>query len=209
MKYIALTCMIFCLLSACSKNADVSPVNTVQAFPNKVGDRWQYLVNDTFFLIGNPPLIAQYTMTVTVTDSVLLPGNIKANRWVYNTLGSTDTNYVYQHNDTVSFLANGALAGNSIRQYIVPFKLHNSWEYSFNSVHNVTIDSLASITVGQQQYANAYHIYGHPGRTDEILHVAEWTKEQVGVVTRYVSNMGTNNPYKHLTSWSLMSYHVK
>lgn len=209
MKYIALTGIILCMLTACSKNTDDSPVNTVQVFPNKVGDRWEYLVNDTSFLVNNPPLIVQYVMIVTVIDSVLLPGNIKANRWVYNTLGSSDTNYVYQHHDTVSFLSYKPFAGNLIRQYIVPFRLHNSWEYSMNSVHTVMVDSLASITVGQQHFENAYHIFGYPGRADEILHVAEWTKEQVGVVTRYVSNMGTNSPFKHFTSWTLMRYHVK
>jgi len=150
-------------------------------------------------------------MTISIIDSVVLPGAIKANRWVYTYPGGTDTNYVFQHGDTVSFAANSLPSLTIVRQYIIPIILHNSWEYVqgyfTNLLHNVTVDSVATIVVGGNHFENAYALRGVPGVPDNFFYIEEWIADHVGIVKRYFNNRGyTIGPNQHKTSWSLVSY---
>ena len=210
MKNVVLFIIVLLLAVDCRKSRiNQSDQNSTEIFPNKVGDTWVYLVNDTSFTFQTPLTIVQYNMTISVIDSVQLAGGIKANVWVYNSPAGNDTNYVFKHGDTISFASNRAYYGNIVRQYIIPLKLHDSWEYSSNSVRHVTVDSQLNIIVGQNHFDNTFHILGNPGRPDEIIGLDEWVKDNVGVVRRYVNASGTTNPLKHLTSWSLISYHLE
>jgi hypothetical protein len=179
-------------------------------FPNKIGDTWVYLVNDTSFTSSNSGIVSQYNMTISIIDSIQLSGGIKANRWVYNYPGGTDTNYVFQHGDTISFAANTLPNLYIIRQYIIPFRLHYSWQYVMNSLHNVTIDSLSAIIVGMNSFENAYDIIGISGMPDNFFYIDEWVADYVGVVKRYFDNQGyTRGPDRHKTSWLLISYQLE
>lgn len=211
MKSILFCCIILLLVSGCRKSIDnnAGNQNRTDIFPNKVGDTWVYLVNDTSYSFQNPATIVQYNMTVSIIGSVQLSGSITANVWVYNYPGGTDTNYVFQHGDTISFTSNARFYNEMVRQYIIPLRVHNSWQYSWNSIHDIIVDSQANIIVGQQHFENAFRVQGYPGRPDEIITVAEWIGDYVGIVKRYVNASGTTNPYKHLTSWSLVSYHLE
>src|SRR5260221_14233952 len=124
MKNILILSIILLFVSGCKKDNN-NTANTIatDTFPNKIGDTWLYLVNDTT-INGQDSTAAQYNMTVSVTDSVQLPGNITANVWVYNYPGSTDTNYVLYHQDTIRFL--DKTKSYITRQYIIPFSLSNS-----------------------------------------------------------------------------------
>lgn len=215
MKYILLGLCILLMVYSCRKgSADNSTKNGTDIFPNKVGDTWVYLVNDTSYVLSNAATISQYNMTIAVIDSVQLPGAIKANRWVYTYPGGTDTNYVYQHGDTISFAANALPSLNITRQYIIPLRLHNSWQYVVSNfvgqLHNVTVDSVANISVGENHFENAYALHGIPGVPDNFFNVEEWIADYVGVVKRYFNNRGyTIGPNQHKTSWSLVSYHLE
>jgi hypothetical protein len=184
--------------------------NGSDVFPNKIGDTWVYLVNDTSFTSSNSGTVSQYNMTISIIDSVQLAGGIKANRWIYNYPGGTDTNYVFQHGDTISFAASTLPYLYIIRQYIIPLRLHNSWEYVMNSLHNVIVDSLTTIIAGMNSFENAYDIIGIPGVPDNFFYIDEWVADYVGVVKRYFNNQGyTIGPDRHKTSWSLISYHLE
>ena len=185
-----LSCLIILLITAgCKKSHDDNDQNGPGVFPNKVGDTWVYLVNDTSYGASNSATISQYNMTVSIIDSVQLPGAIKANRWVYNYPGGTDTNYVYQHGDTVSFAANTLPSLYIARQYIIPLRLHNSWQYTgnyfLNSLHNVTVDSVSTIIVEGNHFENAYSLSGIPGVPDNFFYIEERIADNVGVVKRY------------------------
>jgi hypothetical protein len=206
MRRFPLFAVILLLVVACKKNHD-QPAPEI--FPDKVGDNWLYLVNDTFTTYQSPPVITQYNMMVSVIDSILLPGGVRANIWVYNSPAGNDTNYVFKHNDTITFLARREFFDLFPRQYVIPLGVNNSWEYSWASAHNVTIASRSNINVGPYNFENAFHIIGYPGRPDEIITLDEWFEEHVGVVKRYINSFGTTNPLKHRTSWSLISYHVE
>jgi len=102
MKTILLCCTLLLFAFGCKKNNNSDNGNTINTyatdiFPNKVGDTWLYLVNDTTVnLFSHDSSAIQYSMSISITDSVQLPEGIKANIWVYNFSGSTDTNYVFQ-----------------------------------------------------------------------------------------------------------------
>jgi len=201
---------ILLITQGCKKSDNNKNQSWPDVFPNKIGDTWVYLVNDTSFVYSNSGTVSQYNMTISVLDSVQLPGGIKANRWVYNYPGGTDTNYVFQHGDTVSFAANTLPYFYIIRQYIVPLRLHNSWQYAMTSLNNISVDSLSTIIVGTNQFENAYEIRGIPGVPDNFFYIDEWVANHVGVVKRYFTNQGyTIGPERHKTSWSLVSFHLE
>jgi hypothetical protein len=215
MKNILICFSILLLVYGCKKTGTGNSNQTgSDVFPNKVGDRWVYLVNDTSYAFSSSATITQYNMTISVIDSVQLPGAIKANRWVYNYPGGTDTNYVYQHGDTISFVANRLPSLYIVRQYIIPLRLHNSWQYVESylagPLHNVTVDSVSAITVGENHFENAYALHGIPGVPDNFFYIEEWVVDFVGVVKRYFNNRGyTIGPDQHKTSWVLVSYHLE
>src|SRR5690348_14447316 len=74
-------------------------------FPNKIGDTWLYLVHDTLVNRSSEdsPFV-QYNLTVSVIGSIELPGGTKANVWVYSYPAGSDTNYVFQTQDTIHFI---------------------------------------------------------------------------------------------------------
>ncbi|HMC98740.1 MAG TPA: hypothetical protein VKH37_01260, partial [Ferruginibacter sp.] len=97
------------------------------------------------------------------------------------------------------------------RRYVVPFNLNSSWFYSYDSFFNinVTVTENAPITVAGNFFQNASHIVGRYGMPDNILNLDEWVADNVGVVKRYEHNVGTLNPNKYRTGWTLISYHLQ
>jgi hypothetical protein len=187
-----------------------SSTSSIGNFPNTVGDTWTYQVNDTLYFQQILTAITQYNMTVTVTGSMQLPGGINAHVWAYESPLGNDTNYVFQKGDAICFAANNLPAVNVVKQYIVPFTLHQGWLYSYNSIHPVAVDMQGNITVGALFFENAFHIAGNPGRPDDLFALEEWFANGTGMVERYFNNTGfSTNPYQHRTRWSLLSYHVQ
>jgi hypothetical protein len=213
MKNAFFCCFVLLLACGCRKstnNNNQFNQNGTDIFPNKPGDTWVYQVNDTLFNFQNPGTATQYNMTISVIDQVQLPGGINATIWVYNYPGSTDTNYVFQKGDSIFFAAKIVPDINIVRQYIIPLRLHNSWLYSPNSIHAITVDSVSGIIVGQHHFENAFRIYGYPGRHDEMFNIDEWIADNVGIVKRYFNNVHTTiNPNEHITTWLLVSYHLE
>jgi len=207
--------VIFCLLillftTECEKNGDRSSNDSLSTiFPYKIGDIWVYSVIDSMFTNQNLDSVKAYDMIVSVTGSTVLHGNTVANIWVYKSPLSADTNYVFQNGDTINFAVTSGNYVDIVRRYVMPLRLHNSWEYSSNSVHDVTIDSQANISVGINHFDDAFHLFGQPGRPDQIVTVDEWIKDSVGILKRYLNTSNTNFPLKHHTSWSIVNYSVR
>ncbi len=209
MKRYPLFLLIICILLfafGCRKNDKNAISNSTDIFPNKVGDTWLYLVNDTT-VNGQDSSAVQYNMTVSVIDSIQLSGGIKANVWVYNYPGGTDTNYVYQIADSIRFLDKSK--SYIVRQYIIPLSLNNSWQYVVPSINEVTVDRQANIIVGQNNFSNVFHIYGSAGMPDGIFTISEWIENNVGIVKRYFNPSGELLVIRHVKAWSLVSFHLK
>lgn len=219
--------MLFCCITlllafGCRKsnnNNNSGNQNATDIFPNKVGDTWVYLVNDTTVpkFNGQSSTIAQYNMTITIIDSVQLPESIQgihlpkgieANIWVYNYPGATDTNYVFQKGDTLLFFDINQPSSPYAREYIIPLSLHNSWQYTVGGLGEVAVDSITDIIVGQNHFDNASRIYGYGGVPDEGFSVEEWIENNVGIVKRYLKTIDLS-PVNRFTKWSLASYHLK
>jgi len=214
MRTLLIILSILTVQVGCEK-ANVADDND-DVFPNKVGDTWTYLVDDTSYLLFGPPTITQYTLTVSVVDTITLPDGVHAKVWAYNSPTGRDTNYVFQRSDTVFFTSKHlSVYMDIIRRYIIPFALNNSWAYSWISPPFapypviVTVVSRSNITVGGNTFENASHIVGRTGKPDDILGLDEWVATNVGIVKRYVENTNTINPYKYRNKWSLVSYHLE
>ena len=208
MKVLFFGCMILLLSLACRKT-NSNNRNASDIFPDKIGDQWVYLVNDTTVENGLVTSIEDYNMNVSVTGSIILPGGINANIWVYSRPGHSDTCYVVQSSDTVQFYDIHELGTHLYsRRYIIPMALNNSWQYS-PSYYNVTVDSLADILVGQNVFKRSYRIYGISGMPDGMFTVSEWFQNNIGTVKRYFNPFGQLILTKHFISWSLLSYDLE
>ncbi len=206
MKPVLLYLTAILLASGCRKSSNGNGSNneSTDAFPNKVGDTWVYKVMDTLDNANNRTS-SQYNMNVSITGIVTLPGGIMATIWVYSYLNTSDTNYVYQTGDTIKFL--DATKSYAVRQYIIPISLHNSWQY-IPGVSDVTIIEQGNISVGGNNFPNAFHLNGSTGMPDAIFGIDEWIENNVGVVKRYINPFGELIIVKHYISWSLISYHL-
>jgi len=210
--FLFLTFVLF-LSIGCKKSIISNPdrQKSTDIFPDKTGDTWLYLVNDTLVNRGSQdsPFV-KYNMTVSVIGSIRLAGGIKANVWVYSYPGGTDTNYVIQNEDTIRFIdINQNVYSTFAKQYIIPLQLHNSWQYSVPSFQNITVQSKANTIVGQQTYENAFHISGYSGLPDASFEIEEWIVNNVGVVKRYFNMDGMLIDPRHVISWSLINYHLE
>ncbi len=220
MKKILFYCITLLCVFGCRKsNNNSGNQNATDIFPNKVGDTWVYLVNDTTVskFNGQSSTIAQYNMTITIIGSVPLPEsihginlpkNLEANIWVYNYPGVTDTNYVFQKNDTLFFFDINQPSSSYSRKYIIPLSLHNSWQYTVGGFGEVNVDSQVDINVEQNIFYNAFHIYGFGGVPDKGFSVEEWIENNVGIVKRYLKTEDIS-PVNRFIKWSLLGYHLK
>ena len=184
MKQVLLYSIAILLASGCTKSSSSTNTGSTDVFPNKVGDTWVYNVMDTLEN-GNNRSPSQYNMNVSITGSVTLPGGIMANTWVYNYPNIADTNYVYQTGDTIKFL--DATKSEPVRQYII---------------------EQGNISVGGNNFPDAFHLNGSAGLPDAIFGIDEWIENNVGVVKRYINPFGELILVKHSIAWSLISYHL-
>jgi len=74
MKTIFFYITIILFAVGCSKNNNSSSGYATDVFPDKVGDTWTYLVNDTSIYSYNqqPNIITQYNMNVSIINSTQL-----------------------------------------------------------------------------------------------------------------------------------------
>jgi hypothetical protein len=212
MKILLFLVVLF-LSASCNKNITNNSVDQkgTDIFPNKIGDTWVYQVDDTLVNRGSEdsPFV-QYNLTVSVIKSIELAGGIKANVWIYSSPKGIDTNYVIQTGDTIHFIdINQNVYSTFAKQYIVPFQLHHSWQYSVPSFQNITVDSEANITIERHTYENAFRISGYSGAPDANFKIEEWLVNNVGVVKRYFNPDGMLIDPRHVISWTLISYHLK
>lgn len=209
MKSVSFYCLILLMLIACKKNTTNSNGGAKEFFPDQIGDEWTYRVVDTIFTYQNQDSIRDYTMTLSVTDSTVLPGNIKAHIWIFQSPDGLDTNYVFQQNDTVNFATLNGTSINIERRYPIPLQLNNSWLYTPNSINEVTVDISSGVIIEQQVFANAFRIIGDPGMPDGIYHLEEWISSNIGIVSRYINTSSTTLAVKHHMNMSIVSYHLE
>lgn len=95
------------------------------------------------------------------------------------------------------------------RQYIIPPDLHNSWQYSVPSFQDVSVVSQSTVTVGQNHFDNAFHIHGDSGMPDGMFVIDEWIENYVGILKRHFNPSGMMFDPRHVTEWSLISYHLE
>jgi hypothetical protein len=97
-------------------------------------------------------------------------------------------------------------------QYIFPLKSGSSWQYglSWPTIPNyVTVTGPSDITVGNNSFANAWHVYGNAGVPDASFAIDEWFEDHVGFVKKYINTFGEFLFTRHNLDWYLVSYELK
>ncbi|HMG67252.1 MAG TPA: hypothetical protein VK588_06180 [Chitinophagaceae bacterium] len=211
MKRSITCCVVLLFIFGCKKSNEDTDNNKGQdIFPNKIGDKWVYHVVDTTYKLDNVDNVQEYDMNVSVVDSTVLPGGIKANIWVFESPSGRDTNYVFPTADTINFAVLQGTQVTFIRRYIVPLHLHDSWKYTTSSLNDVVVDSVADIVVNGNRFDNAFRVLGNPGFPDAMFNIEEWLADNVGLVKRYYSNFHMSLIiYQHAITWTLVSYHIE
>jgi hypothetical protein len=204
-KTIMLGILILILAPGCNKSNSGS-TSSPDLFPNKFGDRWQYLVKDTTIQGNQESGSTQYTVNVVVVGTVQWSNGINASIWQVNYPDRIDTNFVFQSGDTIKFLdRTGKLL---IRQYIIPFHIGSSWPY-IPGYPQVTVVGEGPITSGSNTFAGAWEIYGMAGFPDGSFFVDESFADHVGFVRKYLNPSGELIYTKHIEDWLLESYDLK
>jgi hypothetical protein len=199
--------MLLLLAAGCSKDKN-SAIPSDENFPNKVGDKWHYLVYDTLTVDNQPTSFSQYNLDVSIIGDTSLPGGIMATIWKYQYLGSADTSFVIQKGDTIQYLYN-TNSQSLIKQYIIPFSVNSSWPYAFCDFNKVTVIERTGVLVGQTNFSNSFHLAGAAGCPDGIFGVDEWFADNVGLVKSYLNPFGELIRSKHIIKWLLVSYDLK
>ncbi len=205
MKTIHIGVLFLVLVVGCKKSNNIN-TNSQDIFPNKIGDTWHYLVKDTTIQGGQDISSIQYDVDVVIVDTVRLPNGITAAIWQYNYPPLTDSNFVFQSGDTLRFMdrTNSFL----VRQYIIPFSTGSSWPYILG-IENVSVIGQGTVSIGNNTFTDAWHIYGNAGMPDGIFNVDERFEDHVGFVRKYLNPFGELIYTKHIQDWSLMSYELK
>lgn len=205
MKTIRIGIVLLFVAWGCNKS---SPGNSgsQDLFPNKIGDSWHYLVKDTTLQGNLDSGVTQYNVDVLVIDTVKWANGITAAIWQYKYPGWTDSNFVFQTGDTIRFM--DRTNSYMVRQYIIPFVSGSSWPY-VPGIGNVTVTGQQDITVGNNDFANAWQIYGNAGMPDASFTIDQWFKENTGFVRLYLNPSGELLITKHIQDWLLVSYELK
>ncbi len=177
-----------------------------EVFPNKVGDRWQYLVKDTTIKGGVASGSVQYNMDAVIVDTVKWSNGIVATIWQFNSPAGSDTNFVFQTGDTVRYM--DKTNSYVVRQYLVPFNLGASWFYT-SGIYEVNVTGQADLTVGGYNFKNVYEVYGSAGMPDATIGINEWFADHIGLVKRDFNSNGELLITRHNQEWSLVSYELK
>ena len=197
--------LILLLPLACNKSNSGS-TSSPDVFPNKFGDRWQYLVKDTTTQGNQESSSTQYTVNVEIVGMVQWSSGINASIWQFSYPDRIDTNFVFQTGDTIKFIdRTGKFL---IRQYIIPFRIGSSWPY-VQGYPQVTVIGEGSINIGSNTFAGAWEIYGNAGIPDGSFFVDERFADHVGFVRKYLNPSGELIYTKHIEDWLLENYDLK
>ena len=193
------------LTPGCKKSNSVNTTADDQ-FPNKIGDTWHYLVKDTTIHGGQNSSSTQYNVDVVIVNTVKLSNGFTAAIWQFTYPDHIDSNYVYQSGDTIKILDHTGQY--LISQYIFPFTSGSSWQY-VQGIGYVTVTGPGAITVSNNSFTNAWHIYGSAGLPDAMIAIDEFFEDHVGFVKKYINTSGELILIRHNLDWSLVSYELK
>lgn len=222
MKKIHRAIIISCLIAGCQKSSSDSSISMVLPpendstssqviFPNRVGDEWHYLVNDTTIQItglDSPTATSsQYNVDVVVVGRIRLPNNAIATIWQYHYPGSLDSNYVYQSGDSIRFL--DRRKNSTPKVYITPFEVGSNWLSLSGELDFKKVTSRGTVTIEDSTYINVWEIIGGTTLPDSGYLLDEHFEDHIGFVKSYFNNSGAFLDMFHHTEWSLVSYKLK
>jgi hypothetical protein len=194
------------ILAAACKKSNSGNTSSADIFPNKIGDSWHYLVKDTTVQGSQDSGSIQYTVDVLIVDAIQWSPGVIAAVWQYHYPYGTDSNYVFQLGDTIKFMDRGKIS--LVKQYIIPFSTGSSWLYTWG-FNNVTVLGQGQVIVGNNDFANAWQIYGSAGLPDASFLVDERFVDHIGFVKNYFNPVGELIYTKHILDWSLISYSLR
>ena len=205
MKTIYIGGVLLLLVAGCNKS-NTGNIDSQDLFPNKIGNYWHYMINDTTIQGNLDSGSTQYNVDVLIVDTIRLPNGITAAIWQYKYPGWIDSNFVFQTGDTFRFMdrTNSYI----VRQYIIPFVSGSSWPY-VAGIGSVTVIGQSDINIGKNVFTNSWQIYGDAGMPDASFTINQWFKDNIGFVRLYLNPSGELIITKHIQDWSLISFNLK
>lgn len=177
------------------------------AFPDKVGDKWHYLVKDTALNVVPDSLATQYIVDVSIVGKRRLPDNRMVTIWQSGYPDHTDSNYVYASGDSITILRHDLTY---MGTFILPSPPGSTWSYlpvdTFEYKQEI---KEGTITIGDSVYRRAWEIHHWNYLPDASYELDEWYKDSVGLIKKYFNNAFAFINNKHIQDWSLISYELK
>ena len=187
------------IFAACEKSSVTNPpIGTdVTTFPNKVGDKWVYQVQDS---VNN----SVDTLTVEIVGTTT--GNGKnLSIWVLRSNASTDSEFVNINNNTVSFYTD-SYANMVDHKIEFPLVAGNTWYNADQQFDSTIVKTQESVTVPVNTFADAYRLDRKWGSFNVYGFSQTWFVDNIGVVKFYRRIQGFDNIKE---TWVLISYNIQ
>ncbi len=180
---------------ACENSTEnKNPTQGTSLFPNTVGDKWIYTVNDSVSGLVD-------TLTLQIIGTTTGDGKTFT-VWVRNSKVYNDTFYVNIDHDTVKYYDNPV--PNVIDHKLVfPLDIGNYWKNPNQLYDSTNVNSIELVAVPANTYNNAYRI--ERNWTSFNIHgfSITWFVNNVGIVKMYQRIQGFDNIKE---SWELIRY---
>ena len=186
--------LLFVALASCHKT-NTATLNIGQ-FPNKIGDQWVYLVQDSLAHVND-------TLTVTVLSAGNLNG-VASLLWQYSySNGTVDTLQAITSNDTINYYTNPPFPTLS---FALLFPIASGSNWKDNSGGSYAVSSLGNYTYQGQNFTNLLTEAHTVQSFDYSLIDDIYVQPNVGVAYRRTIEFSLGPAVYQV--WTLIGYHL-
>jgi hypothetical protein len=196
--------LIGVLFSSCKK--DTLPNKAAsEYFPNKVGDYWEYEIDDS-------TASKQYSVTIRITGVQKLVDGIDAYVWEYQYPWGKDINYVRMVGDTIKVF--DTLYSTSVynlnfprKLFLIPFQNEQRWDGKLLAIDSFHVSGQPAISATYNSFTDGFKIYHHYLGPNMEYNDSYYFVPQIGMVKMFYYKYNFAPPTKVL--WQLKKYYLQ
>lgn len=196
------------VLFSCKKDTIPNKVAS-EYFPNKVGNYWEYEVDDS---TSNYPEVKKYYVKVRIQGIKKLVDGIDAYIWEYEYPWGKDTNYLRIVGDTIKIF--DVVYSRTIRDlqfprsiFVIPFKDEQRWDGKLLAIDSSHVTFQYKIETSSQTFMNGFKIYRHYLGPNLEYNDSYYFIPTIGMVKIYFDHYNLGPQFKML--WQLKKYYLK
>jgi len=199
----------------------VTPIFSIQQFPIKVGDWWQYEVTDTIYSFTDAVTVTRDTVMATVVETIIYdcigPGCPSSytriefddgeNKWSYGAQIVADTLVIAEF----TIIGWGTSAKSwPVINWQFPLEVGKSWQQGAEGTNQTTVLTRGEIDVPAQPFADGYLLQWQWDGFNSISRYDIWAVPEVGIVRQYFGESCTVCSQGDFTStWELIDWFGK